>query len=91
MSIRDLKDMGILLPEGKWGKFNLHSSVDKSQLVGCGLLALAAVIMGYVGNGGTLTWVGVGMFFVFVVWFTWISLRGIEMQNEEMEAFLKDS
>ena len=89
MSIKDLKDMGILLPEEKWGGLDLHTSVNKFHLVASGLIALAAVVMGYVGNGGTLTWVGVGMFFVFVAYFTWVSLKAIDVQNDETEAFLK--
>ena len=70
MSMKDLEEMGILLPENKWGQSDLHTTVDKIQLVASGLLALGAVICGYTGNGGLLTWIGVGMFFIFVGWFT---------------------
>ncbi len=89
MSMKDLEEMGILLPENKWGQSDLHTTVDKIQLVASGLLALGAVILGYVGNGGLLTWVGVGMFFMFVGWFTRISLKAVEVQNDQVEDFLR--
>ena len=89
MSMKDLEEMGILLPENKWGQSDLHTTVDKIQLVASGLLALGAVILGYMGNGGLLTWVGVGMFFIFVGWFTQISLKAVEVQNDQVEDFLR--
>ena len=89
MSMKDLEEMGILLPENKWGQSDLHTTVDKIQLGASGLLALGAVILGYMGNGGLLTWVGVGMFFIFVAWFTRISLKAVEVQNDQVEDFLR--
>ncbi len=89
MSMKELEEMGILLPENKWGQSDLHTSVDKIQLVASGLLALGAVICSYVGNGGLLTWIGVGMFFIFVGWFTRISLKAVEVQNDQVEDFLR--
>lgn len=90
MSMKDLEEMGILLPQEKWGKADLHTSVNKPQLVVSGLLAVVAVIMAYAGNGGTLTWVGVLLLFVCLGWFTRISLRAADVQNEETEAFLRE-
>ena len=88
MSIKDLKEMGILLPEDKWGQFNLETSLDKPRLFAAVVLGLVSAIAIYVGNGGTLTWVGVGLYFVFVFWLTRIFLKGVEVQNKETEAFL---
>ncbi len=89
MSIKDLKEMGILLPEEKWGQFDLHTSVNKPQLVGAGILALIGSVLGYAGNGGTCTWIGVMLFFVSLGWFTVISVKAINKQNEEIEDFLR--
>lgn len=90
MSIKDLKEMGILLSEDKWGKFDLHTSVNKPQLVASGLLAAVASVMAYLGNGTTVTWIGVILLFVFLAWFTRISLKAIDKQNEEIEDFLQN-
>ena len=88
MPMKDLEEMGILLPKEKWGQLDLHTSVNKPQLVASGLLAVVGTIMGYAGNGGTITWVGVLLLFVFLGWFTCISLKAANVQNEEVEDFL---
>ena len=89
MSIRDLKEMGILLPEEKWGQFDLTTSLNKPRLFTALVLGLVSAIAIYVGKGEALTWVGVGLYFVFVFWLTRIFLKGVAVQNEETEAFLR--
>ena len=89
MSLKDLDEMGILLPKEKWGKSDLHTSVNKPQLVASGVLALAGSVLAYAGNGGTVTWVGVIFLFVFLGWFIRISLKAVDDQNEEVDDFLQ--
>ena len=90
MSLRDLEEMGILLPQDKWGQLDLHTSVNKVQLVGAALLAAVGAIMGYAGNGGPVTWVGVALLLVFFAWFTWLSMTAVDAQNEEVEDSLRE-
>lgn len=90
MSLKDLRDFGILLPEDEWGVHDLHTSVNKAELVASMVFGLASVALMFIGGGRTLTFVGGLMFFVFMGWITHISLKAIEVQaaqfQEEREA-----
>lgn len=94
MSLKDLQDHGILLPQEEWGVHDLHTSVNKPLLILSLLFGLAAVVMMYVGGGRPLTFVGMVMFIVFMGWITQISLKAINVQAaqflEERQALQDD-
>ena len=77
MSLDELEQAGILLPREKWGTHDIHTNVAKIPLLILGALAPVAAALMYVGNGTGLTWAGLGLFFVLMAAFTWLSLRGI--------------
>jgi hypothetical protein len=77
MSMEDLERAGILLPREAWGTHPIHTNVAKVPLLILGILAPVCAALMYVGNGQWLTWAGLGVFFVLMVAFTWLSLRGI--------------
>ena len=90
MSLKDLHDHGILLPEEEWGVHDLHTSVNKPLLLVSLLFGLASVLTMYLGGGEGISFVGMVMFIVFMGWITQISLKAIEVQAaqfaEEREA-----
>ncbi len=94
MSLKDLQDHGILLPQEEWGVHDLHTSVNKPLLILALLFGLSAVVMMYVGGGRPLTFVGMVMFIVFMGWITQISLKAINVQAaqfaEERQAMQDD-
>jgi len=91
MSFEDLDEHGLFLPEDVWGEIDLHTSVNVYQLAATGLLGLGACLMMWLGHGNTLTWVGAGLFFVFMYAFTYVSNAGIEEQNDEIDQLKKRS
>jgi steroid 5-alpha reductase family enzyme len=90
MSLKDLHDHGILLPEEEWGVHDLHTSVNKPELIASMLFGLISVAIMYFGGGETLTFVGMVMFILFMGWITRLSVKAIEVQAaqfaEEREA-----
>ena len=62
MSLDDLKQAGVLLPEEEWGKHDLHTTVNRPVLLGLGAAAVASVVMMYLGDGKLVTWLGAGLF-----------------------------
>jgi steroid 5-alpha reductase family enzyme len=90
MSLKDLDEHGILLPEEEWGVHDLHTSVNKPELVTSMLFGLASVATMYFGGGETITFVGMVMFILFMGWITRLSVKAIKVQAaqfaEEREA-----
>lgn len=77
MSLEDLERAGILLPREEWGTHDIRTHVAKAPLLVLGTLTPVSVALMYVGNGEWLTWAGLGVFFVLMTAFTWLSLRGV--------------
>ncbi|MGD9495346.1 MAG: hypothetical protein AB7Y46_03445 [Armatimonadota bacterium] len=80
MSLKDLHQAGVLLPRDEWGVHDLHTSVNKPMLVAALLVGLASVVLMYVGAGGTLTFVAVGLFIGFMAWITHVSVKAVNVQ-----------
>lgn len=82
MSLKDLKELGVLLAEEEWGAHDLHTTVNKPALLMTIGLGAAAVVGMYLGGGRTLTFVAAGMFLAFMVLITHISLAAIDAQAD---------
>jgi len=82
MSQKDLEDMGILLPEQEWGKYDISTQVNKPALLVIGLLAMISVFLMYFGDGNIVTWTGALIFIVALFLFTWLSVRSIDKQKQ---------
>ncbi len=80
MSLKDLQRTGVLLPKEEWGAHDLHTSVNKPMLVASLLLGLASVAMMYLGAGTAPTFVGGGLFLIFMGWITHISVTAVNAQ-----------
>lgn len=90
MSMKDLKKLGILLPEKRWGEYELHTKVSRLGFVVTFSIGIVGGVLAYVGNGTTLTWIGILLYFVFLGLVTWISVRAVDQQNEDMSNFLDE-
>jgi hypothetical protein len=77
MPLEHLERDGILRPREEWGGRRPESNVARVPLLAAALLVPVAAALMFLGDGGVLTWVGLALYFVFLVAFTVISLRGI--------------
>lgn len=82
MSLEDLKRAGLILPEREWGKRGLRSAVNRPLLVLVGAGAVISSFLMYAGDGGLLTWLGMGLYLVFLLLFTALSLQAVERWAE---------
>ncbi len=89
MSYEDLEEHNIFLPEEHWDELDLSSSVNQPLLLFTIILGLVSCALMVIGGGDALTWIGAGLFFVFLYSFTWVSNAGIENQNETVDKVME--
>lgn len=77
MSLEQLEEDGLLRPREQWGRGHARSNVAKIPLLAVAIAAVASAGLMYFGNGGRVTWIGLGLFFLALAAFTAVSLRGI--------------
>lgn len=82
MTMEDLREHGVLLPEEEWGAHRLETTVPEWPLAAALLAAAALWVVAFLGDGGTTTWIAVGGFLVLVSAVTWICDRAIRRQRE---------
>ena len=82
MTMEDLRDHGVLLPEDEWGAHRLETTVPEWPLAAMLLAAAVLWVVAFLGDGGTATWIAVGGFLVLVFAVTWICDRAIRSQRE---------
>lgn len=83
MTIEDLREHGVLLPEEEWGEHGLETTVPEWPVAGAFLAAAVLWVAAYVGDGRTLTWLAVGGFLVLLYAVTWMCDRAILRQREK--------
>jgi ABC-type transport system involved in cytochrome c biogenesis permease subunit len=81
MSIEDLENMGVLLPEDQWGKHAVATTVNKPLLIAIGVITMISVVLMYWGNGNFSTWLGVALFLTMLSGFTLLSISAVEKQR----------
>lgn len=82
MSLDDLREHGVLLPEEEWGAHRLATTVAQGRLgAAFGVAGVAAAVM-YLGNGGRWTWLGLLTFLFALCWIVWLCDRAIVRQRE---------
>ncbi|MGD8428547.1 MAG: hypothetical protein PVH63_13050 [Balneolaceae bacterium] len=64
MSLEDLKEQNILLPEEEWGTHKLETTISEIPLVILFLCSAAGWVTAYLGNGSWVTWLGIVTFFL---------------------------
>ena len=85
MSIEDLRDHGVLLPEEEWGTHRLGTTIRQWPLLISFLVAVASLVAAYAGDGSVLTWTGVAGFFI--AFFSMVGLcdRAIRRQRRRVQ------
>lgn len=86
MSLDELKDQGVLLPEQEWGTHALRPTVSRWGLLAALLVAAGALVLAYLGDGGGWTWAGVALFLAAFFAATVLCDRAVERQRERTEA-----
>lgn len=82
MTLEDLREHGVLLPEEEWGEHELETTVPEWPLLGAFLAAALLWVLAYLGGGGMLTALAVTGFLVLLFAVTWICDRAILRQRE---------
>ena len=85
MSEQDLQNMGVIMPEKKWGKLDLRSTASKKLLISLCVTVLISAFMMYRGDGDWLTWAGALIFLIDLIVFTIHSLRAVDRQTKILE------
>jgi len=81
MTLEDLRDHGVLLPEEEWGTHELETTVPEWPLLVAFLTAAGLWVLAYLGEGGLLTALSVTGFLVLLFAITWICDRGVTRQR----------
>ena len=85
MSLEDLQDQGVLLPEERWGEHDLETTAPRWWLLAVFLTAVAGLAATYLGDGGGWTWIGIVTFLAALYAATILCDRAVERQRERME------
>lgn len=81
-SEKGLEKEGMLAPKGEQSTIDLHTRVNRTELIICGVIATISSAMMYVGDGNYLTWLGMGGFLISLFGFTAVSVRGANIKQE---------
>jgi len=76
----------VLLPQEEWGEHDLSTTVNKRALALVMAIGVIALALMYAGDGGWLTFAGIGLFMIFMWQITRISLAAVEMQAQRFKA-----
>lgn len=82
MTLEDLREHGVLLPEEEWGEHELETTVPEWPLLGAFLAAAALWVLAYLGEGGIVTALSVAGFLALLLAVTWMCDRAITRQRE---------
>lgn len=82
MTLEDLREHGVLLPEEEWGSHRLETTVPEWPLAGAFVVAAASLVAAYLGDGRAPTWVAVVVFLAAIYLVTWLVDRAVTRQRE---------
>ena len=85
MSLEELKEAGVLLPEEEWGEHETKTTVRQIPMLIASLLAVAGLVAAYVGGGQTLTWIGIIVFLVAFFAVLWMCDRAVARQRKRFK------
>ena len=84
MTIEDLREQGVLLPEEEWGSHSLETTTRSWGLLAAFLTAAASLVVALLGDGGLPTWAGIGTFLVMLFALTWMCDRAVVRQRRRV-------
>jgi len=82
MSMEDLKEQGVLLPEEEWGAHNLKTTSPQLADALLFIIAIIGCVMVYYGDGNKWTWIGIVIFFLAFFSIIWLNDRAVKKQRE---------
>lgn len=82
MALKHLEADGLLKPREEWGKEDPHTDVNVVELVISWILSGISFVLMYIGDGRLLSWIGLGIFFVAIALFTYLSVHAINVRAE---------
>lgn len=77
MSLKDLEKMKLLRPKSEWTGKSEKTRVNSILALVTAIIGITGCFFMIVGNGHFLTWVGLLMFVIFLLGFSWANLRGV--------------
>lgn len=78
MALRDLVDLGLILPREHWGHAPSATRRTGILTVLASLLGLGSALLIWWGQGSTLTFVGVGLFLLDLLAFLLVTFAAVE-------------
>lgn len=81
MTLEDLREHDVLLPEEEWGSHELKSTTRQPALLVLLVTATAALVLAYLGDGGVGTWIGTAAFLLCLGAITWLCDRAVSRQR----------
>lgn len=90
MSLEDLKEHGVLLPEEERGTHSLETTVSQGWILAAFAVAVLSLGAIYFGGGALWTWVGLGGFLVALYGIVWICDRAVVRQRERVRRERKE-
>lgn len=82
MSIEDLEEQNILLPEEEWGQHELKTTASQIPMLILFACSITGCVLSFLGNGNLWTWVGIVLFFVSFFGIVLLCDRAIVKQRE---------
>ena len=77
MSLTDLEKMKLLRPKSEWTGKSDKSRVNLILASLTAAIGITGCVFMIMGNGHFLTWIGLLMFSVSLIGFSWTNLRGV--------------
>lgn len=84
MTIEELRDQDVLLPEDEWGTHSRSTTVHQLPLAVVLALTVASIVVALIGDGGALTWLGTAGFIVCLFVLTWMFDRAVLRQRRRV-------
>lgn len=84
MSLDDLRNHGVILPEKEWGTRSLKTTVPLLPALAGFVAAAAGLALAYLGDGRAVTWVGVCLFMGAFFFLTWLCDRAVSAQRRRV-------
>ena len=85
MTMEDLREQGVLLPEEEWGEHRLKTTAPSVALGLAFLTAAGACVLALLGDGRLLTWVGIALFLVALFAITLMCDRAVSRQRRRVQ------
>ena len=87
MSVSDLQKLGLLRPESDWDPKHTRSFVPLFIWLIMAVMAIGGCVMLVLGDGGILTWIGLGVFSIALIGFVLMNIasvnRAIRSEGDE--------